>query len=279
MENILDPRVQRWNPIPSPFFGCAMSNPDHPTRRFTDRVADYVRYRPGYPDDLTEYMRKNLGWGPGCVLADLGSGTGLFTEKLLELGAVVHAIEPNAAMRAAAEEALLGRPGFLSEPGSAEATGLDPGSLDGLSVAQAFHWFEPGPAKREFLRVLKPEAKVLLVWNERDGGTAAGAAYDGVLRRHANDYSKVDHKNINDAVLRAFLNGGDVAYASFRNHQNLDFGGLVGRVTSSSYAPKPGTVAHGHLVEDLRKLFVEHARAGILRLDYETRTWIGRPAA
>ena len=120
-----------------------MSTPsnDEPTRRFNSRVDYYVKYRPRYPVELVPFFRRELGLAAPAVLADIGSGTGKLTRMLLETGYTVHGIEPNEAMRRAAEIDLEGFPGFVSRDGSAEATGLGPASLDAVVAAQAFHWF------------------------------------------------------------------------------------------------------------------------------------------
>jgi ubiquinone/menaquinone biosynthesis C-methylase UbiE len=93
--------------------------------------------------------------GPGRVVADVGPGTGIFTRLLLETGARVIGIEPNGPMRAAAERRILGEPRFESKNGRAEATGLADASVDLVTAAQAFHWFEPSAARAEFVRILR----------------------------------------------------------------------------------------------------------------------------
>ena len=139
-----------------------------PKERFTNRVDDYVRYRPGYPPELFEMLLVECGLGQESRVADVGSGTGILTRALLEAtGARVAAIEPNAAMRAAAERSLAGEPRFESLSSSAEATGLPGASVDLVIAAQAFHWFDPPRTRAEFARILKPRGKVALVWNQR----------------------------------------------------------------------------------------------------------------
>src|ERR1700732_4152215 len=126
-------------------------------QRFSNRVADYVRYRPGYPAEVLTLLRTQCGLKSGHVIADIGSGTGFLSELFLKNGNRVYGIEPNEAMRQAGEEYLASYDGFASINGSAEATTLDDASIDFVSAGQAFHWFEPVVARHEFRRILKPE--------------------------------------------------------------------------------------------------------------------------
>ena len=109
-----------------------MTTGARPTERFSDRVAAYVRCRPGYPDAVGATLAAQAGLGRGSVVADVGSGTGILTSLFLRLGCDVFAVEPNAAMRAAAEEQLADMPGFHSIQGTAEAEPFGTETLSGL---------------------------------------------------------------------------------------------------------------------------------------------------
>lgn len=247
-----------------------------PTQRFTDRVADYVRYRPGYPDALLRVLQESAGLAARSVAADLGSGTGISTELLLRAGGTVFAVEPNDAMRAAAEERLGGRPGFRSVAGTAEATTLPDASVDLVAAGQAFHWFRPEPARAEMLRILRPAGGVALFWNRRRDETPFGAGYESVLRRHGVDYAQVDHRNVDDDVISRFLAPG-WERLSFENAQELDLESLTGRMMSASYAPPVGHPWREPAVAALAALFAQHQSAGKVRVEYETVLYLGRP--
>ncbi|MHC4429965.1 MAG: class I SAM-dependent methyltransferase, partial [Planctomycetota bacterium] len=177
-----------------------------PTERFSDRVGHYVRYRPGYPSALLELFRRELGLAPAHVVADVGSGTGKLSEMFLRNGNLVFGIEPNRRMREAAEAGLRGFPRFRNIDGSAEATGLDDGSVDHVVAAQAFHWFRVDEARREFARIGKPEAWTALIWNTRSGHSPLVQAYEDMLARLSIDYAAVDHRNrIDPEVLQWFF--------------------------------------------------------------------------
>jgi len=160
-------------------------------QRFSSRVADYVRYRPGYPFELITLLRAECGLRPGHVIADLGSGTGFLSELFLKNGNRVYGVEPNEAMRQAGEEYLASHDGFVSLNGSAEATTLDNSSVDFITAGQAFHWFEADAARREFRRILKPTGWIVVLWNERQMDTPFASAYEDLLVKYGTDYTRV----------------------------------------------------------------------------------------
>jgi SAM-dependent methyltransferase len=238
--------------------------------RFSNRVANYVRYRPGYPAEMMEFFRDRLGLGAGSVVADIGSGTGLSTRPFLEAGCKVYGVEPNAAMREAAEEFLSGYPEFVSVDGTSSDTTLPDSSVDFVIAAQAFHWFEPEPTRREFKRILKPGGHVALIWNERQLDTTEFLKeYERLLLKYGRDYDKVRHEQIDEAVLSRFF-GAEFGRATFPNSQVFDFEGLRGRVLSSSYMPDESDEASGPMLKELKGLFAKHAENGRITVFYDT---------
>jgi SAM-dependent methyltransferase len=259
-----------------------MDRPRDPTRRFSDRVELYVRYRPGYPDALLDALIEEVGLGALSVVADVGSGTGISSEFLLRSGCEVFAVEPNAEMRAAAEANLGGRHRFHSVAGRAEATTLPDGSVDLVTAGQAFHWFDPGPTREEFARILRSGhsgqsgGTVALFWNSRrTESTPFLRAYEELLRRYGTDYTKVDHARIDDAVLREFF-GGLFETRVFPNSQEFDFEGLKGRLLSSSYAPGPGHPDHEPMLRALREIYDAHHEGGRVVWEYDTRLYFAQ---
>ena len=119
-------------------------------------VEDYAPYRPSYPRELLNKLKTIAQLGPALRRRGCRLGTGILTRQLLESGARVIGIEPNAAMRDAADRDLLGHPRFDSRAACAEATGLPNASVDLITAAQAFHWFDPAPTRAEFVRILRP---------------------------------------------------------------------------------------------------------------------------
>src|SRR5437870_2796600 len=149
-----------------------------PKERFSRRVENYVKYRPGYPGAVLDWLRQHCGLTADWVIADIGSGTGFLAELFLKNGNRVFGTEPNSEMRAAGETLLKKYSRFVSVDGSAEATGLDSSSVDLITAGQAFHWFDRPRARQEFERILKPGGWAALVWNERLINTPFLVAYD-----------------------------------------------------------------------------------------------------
>lgn len=252
-----------------------------PTRRFTDRVGDYVRYRPGYPPEAIALLHDRCGLGAQSVVADVGAGTGIFTRLLLAAGAkAVHAIEPNGPMRAALVAALAGEPRLHVADGTAEKTGLADASVALVVAAQAFHWFDRAAARREFARILRPGGWVALVWNSRrNDATPFLVTYEAMLRRWSPDYAEVNHRKIGLDAIAPFFAPEPVERQVFPSHQVFDFEGVRGRLLSSSYAPAAGHPNHEPMLAELRAIFDAHEEGGRVSFEYETEVYLGRFAA
>lgn len=248
-----------------------------PTARFSSRVGNYVRYRPGYPPEVIEVLKSECGLGPSAAVADVGAGTGIFTRLLLETGARVYAVEPNREMREAAEAGSEYRPNFSTVAATAEATTLPDASVDLVTAAQAMHWFDAAAARAEFARILKPEGNVALIWNSRlENGTRFMEDYEALLRRFAPEYGTVNHHNIDDAEIAAFFAPQPMRVRSFPNAQRMDYEGLQGRLLSSSYAPEAGNPNHLPMLAALRELFDHEQNDGAVEFLYETKVYWGR---
>jgi len=251
-----------------------------PTERFSDRVENYVKYRPGYPPELVGLLKERCGLGRESVVADVGSGTGILTKLFLGCGCVVHAVEPNREMREAAEQFLRDCPGFRSVDGTAEETRLPAASVDLVTAAQAFHWFDREKCRSEFRRILKPGGWMVLVWNERQVGASPFLeAYEDLLHTFAPEYRKVDHRNVDEEAIAEFFAPSPFEATAFDNHQDLDFDGLKGRLLSSSYAPAAGQPGHEPMLEALRDIFNEHAVDNAVRFLYETKVYCAQAPA
>jgi SAM-dependent methyltransferase len=250
-----------------------------PTQRFTSRVDNYVRYRPSYPPAVLELLEEHCDLSPASAIADIGSGTGKLTELFLRNGNLVYAVEPNDAMRAAAEGLLQGYPNFRSVAGTAEATTLASSRVNVVTAGQAFHWFEPIGTRREFRRILKPGGWVVLVWNERQTqGNSFMEAYEALLKRYVEDYERLEHKHVSSdgGRMATFFGNGDFSEDTFTNAQAFDLEGLKGRLLSSSYAPEEGDPRHASMLADLRALFQKHEEGQHVTFMYDTRVFFGR---
>lgn len=246
------------------------------TQRFSDRVDDYVRYRPTYPVEAVECLRDDFGLRPEHVIADVGSGTGIWSELLVRGGNEVIGVEPNGPMRAAAERMLAGEQRFRTIAGTAEATTLADASVDWVTAAQAFHWFDLERTRREFRRILRSPKRVALLWNDRRTDAPFLAAFEQFLETHGTDYAAVRHQNTTaEGVLEEFFELRSIARRSFANRQVLDFDGLRGRVLSASYMPGIGHARHDAMIKALGGLFGRFAENGVVSVEYHTRLFVG----
>jgi len=247
------------------------------TTRFSNRVADYVRYRPSYPDDLIATLAADAGLRADSTVADVGSGTGISADLLLRFGCTVYGVEPNAEMRAAAESQFRNQPRFHSCDATAEATSLPAASVDLVTAGQAFHWFDIPRTRAEFIRILRPGGYVALFWNSRrTDSTPFLKGYEALLHDFATDYEQINHTNIDAAVLSQFFGNSPFETRSFPNFQEFDYQGLQGRLLSSSYAPAVGHPRHEPMLLALQRLFREHESNGKVRFDYDTELYFGQ---
>jgi SAM-dependent methyltransferase len=245
-----------------------------PTERFSSRAANYVRSRPSYPKETLEILKQNCGLTPHSIVADLASGTGLFTRLLLENGNRVFGIEPNRAMRKAGEEYLTAYPGFTSIIGSAEATTLSDTCVDFVTAAQSAHWFDREKAIQEFRRILKPDGYLVLLWNDRRVDAAPfDREYEAMLDQFGTDYAEVKRR---DSASAEFFGTIPCQLRTLPNFQEFDYQGLEGRLLSSSYAPQAGHPSHAPMLAELRRIFERHQRRGVVRMEYTTKLYFGQ---
>jgi SAM-dependent methyltransferase len=247
-----------------------------PKARFSDRVDDYIKYRPHYPQDVLQAVEAACGLRPEHTIADIGCGTGLLAEIFLENGNRVVGVEPNREMRIGGGNYLAAYSNFSMVDGSAEATGLADASADFVIAGQAFHWFRPDDTRIEFARILKPAGWVVLVWNDRDTTSKPFLrAYEEFVLRHSTDYEQVAHKYLASYdALQRFFAPDEVKLIEQHNQQELDFDGLRGRLLSSSYVPKAGE-KHEAMMRELPHLFSSHAENGRVTLEYDTKIFYG----
>ncbi|RXJ74411.1 SAM-dependent methyltransferase [Veronia nyctiphanis] len=159
--------------------------------------------------------------------------------------------------------------------GSAEATSLPSGSVDLITAAQAFHWFNNAESQKEFRRILRPDGLVAVIWNKRDLRSAFHRDYDNLLKQYASDYAKVTHLQIKDAEVEAFFahfEGKEI----FPHHQQMDFEQLLGRLRSSSYCPDEGSEAYSTLTKAMKALFEKYKQKGFLSFEYQTCVYLGK---
>ena len=248
-----------------------------PTARFSDRVENYVRYRPGYPPEVLDLLRTECGLRPSHIVADIASGTGVFTRLLLENGNSVFAVEPNAAMREMGIQQLesLGSNRLVSVAGTAEETTLRSACVDFVTAAQAAHWFDLPRARAEFVRILRPGGWCVLIWNERETTrTSFLRDYEQLLLTYGTDYKEVRHERTT-AMIHEFFAPALSEERVFSLRQRFDYEGLAGRLWSSSYAPLEGHPSYAPMMQELQRIFRAHAKDDTVDFEYKTRAFYG----
>jgi SAM-dependent methyltransferase len=243
----------------------------HPTERFSDKVQNYVKYRPGYPKEVLNYLKTEGGLPDNSHIVDIGSGTGIFTRLLLDEGYWVYAVEPNAEMRNAAEELLGHFPRFTSVDGTGEETTLPSDSADMVVSATAFHWIDPVKAKVEFARILKPGKRTALIWNiRRHDADEFSIEYEKFWQL----FERSEKRDVTESELSSFFEG-SFHTRSFEHIQEFDLEGLIGRSFSSSFSPEEGTEKGDRFRERIVELFDRYQKEGQVQIHYTTKVYLG----
>jgi SAM-dependent methyltransferase len=239
--------------------------------RFDARAGDYARYRPSYPAAAIDAIFAGLGDPARLHVLDVGAGTGISTALLAARGAAVTGLEPNAEMRAKGEAA-----GLQMRSGHADALGVPDGSVDLVTSFQAFHWFANAESLAEFSRALRSGGRVALVWNERDDGDPFTRAYGDIVEGFSDRMALAGYRNGSQTVRELLERGGfgSVRIESFPNRQRLEYDGLIGRVRSTSYAPREGA-AYSTMVAALDAAFARFAHSGQVEIVYRTDVFLG----
>ena len=243
--------------------------------RFSSRVSNYVRFRPGYPSAVADLLRRECDLPSNARVVDVGSGTGFLSRVFLDVGFEVTGVEPNSEMRSAGDAILNAHPNFKSVEGTAEATTLESGGYDLAVAGQAFHWFNPERTRREWERILKPGCCAALTWNERWPGTDVMRSIEDVIDRYAADHDRSIREGGRSRIA-GFFAPTQVRTAEFPNHQDFDFEGVKGRILSCSYIPPENDPRSAAMFKDLKRVFDKYENGGVIRFEYRTEVYWGK---
>lgn len=243
--------------------------------RFSNRVANYIKYRPNYPMEIIQLLDKKIGLTKNLKVADIGSGTGISAINFLKNGNEVIGIEPNDEMGKAAESLLADYKNFSVLAGNAEETNLENNSIDLILASQAFHWFNHKKAKLEFKRILKKDGWVVLIWNEKkiDSQNSFMQKYGELIAKYGTDYHQVSYNNITSQIFDDFFK--NYSLETLPNFQYFNFEGLKGRLLSSSYIPLEGEV-YEEMIIVLKNLYDEFKVNDKVVFEYETKIYYGK---
>lgn len=246
------------------------------TEKFTGRAEVYAKSRPAYPNEFLEYLIAAAQLNEKSIVADIGSGTGILSRQLLDKKLSVIAVEPNDEMRLKAEQALKHTPCFTSIKGTAENTFLNDHSVDAITAAQAFHWFDREKFKQECRRILKQDAKVALVWNSRDLSRDLNKESEKICKEFCPRFNGFSGgMDASPEIFSAFFKDGKYEYQEFRNDLVIDYDGFIGRYLSASYSPKMNEKEFAPFLSAMSDLFAKYSEEGKIILPNITRSYLG----
>lgn len=244
--------------------------------KFDQKGSVYAKSRPQYPKELFARLMSDGIISSDSVIADVGSGTGIFTCQLASLVKTVYAVEPNDSMRRSAEAQYEAYANIVSVNASAEDTTLQSGAFDLVTAAQAFHWFNKDKFKAECRRILKPGGKVILLWNDRDEESEIIRRNAEINRAYCDGFMGFsDGMEVNDKSQFDGFFAESCEVMEFPNSVTCDLETFVGRSLSSSFAPAPGSKNYNGYVAALTELFNALSSGGTVEYPYVTRCYVG----
>ncbi len=224
---------------------------------FSD-AADYEAARPSYPPDAVAWFVEHLRIGPGRRVVDLAAGTGKLTRLLAPTGAELVAAEPVAGMRAALRAALPGIPVVAT---TAEQLAFREASLDAVTIAQAFHWFDHERAVAELRRTVRSGGRIGLVWNARDRSLEWVNAVWSIMDRVEKRAPWRNHDEWSDSAFRDLPGFGPLHSAEFRHTQTVTPEALVRRVATVSHRAVLPHSERAAVLGEVRDVLATHPEA------------------
>ncbi len=246
------------------------------SQRFTDTVEHYLRYRPSYPHEILERFIQS-GLTKSSIIADLGSGTGFLSKLFLDYGCTVIGVEPNEAMRAAAQQYLKSYSSFTQIAGYAEDTTLQNSSVDFITVGTAFHWFDAIKTKIEFQRILKSNGWVFLIWNVRDiEHSELMNDYENLILKYGKNYKNSRAQEFEKTAVEQFFAPNKMHSASYPYKQLFDWQGFKGRLLSTSYTLRENDPSFDDMMKELKIIFDRYQKENQIEFLYQTKMYYGQ---
>lgn len=237
--------------------------------KFTGKADVYDKYRPTYPAELIEWLWEKTH---ADTVADIGAGTGIFTKCLSAKHWKITAVEPNADML---EKLRANLSGIEIVNAPAESTGIASASVDLVTAAQAFHWFDKGKFMAECQRIFTPNGRLAVIWNTRTE-TDMQKERNEIFQRNAGQYDSVKGNLNDDGKFAPEKYFSEYERVSFLQSMTMDMEQYVGCEMSRSYAPKKGTPLYDVQLDELTRLFEKYQKGGIVDVPYKTDCYLGK---
>ena len=246
------------------------------TQNFNELAGDYTVGRPVYATDFIDSLYRRYGFDEHSVIADIGAGTGKFSKQLLDRGSTVYCVEPNDDMRNTAVKELGKYNKFHAVDGTATDTKLDDKSVDFISTAQAFHWFDTFLFKKECKRILRENGLIFLIWNMRDMSSVINQKSFEIFSEYCPQFKGFGGGiEQNDIRIKQFFDN-KYEYVEFDNPISYDRNRFISRSLSGSYSLKKGDADYDRYIEALCKLYEQYAENDVLVMENKTIAYIGR---
>ena len=246
-------------------------------KKFDGRAEEYEKGRPVYAEAFMDALFRNYGFSSTATVADIGSGTGKFAGQLLKHGFVVYGVEPNDEMRQKAAEGLSEYNGFHSVNGTEAQTGLLDQSVDFVTTAQAFHWFDVRMFQKECRRILKPDGQVFLIWNVRDMNDALNRDAYEVYRQFCPEFHGFSGGMKKDDIRIQEFFSGRYQYVEYENPLFYTEQTFISRSLSSSYSLTEKDAGYAEYLKALQSLFHKYEKSGMLTMGNHTVSYFGIP--
>ena len=244
-------------------------------QNFTGRATDYTVGRPVYALRFIEHLYSHYGFSEQSLVADIGAGTGKFTKQLLDRGSHVYCVEPNDDMREIAVKELRGYKKFTAIKGTATDTSLADHSVDFITTAQAFHWFDVAGFRNECKRILKENGYVFLIWNMRDMTSEITLECFEIYSKYCPNFKGFGGGIQKDDVrIKRFFDN-NYTYVEFDNDLYYTKDTFISRSLSGSYSLKDGDEKYDEYLGELEKVFEKYALDGNLTMKNKTVAYIG----
>lgn len=245
------------------------------TKKFSKKAKFYTAGRPAYAKEFIDELYSEYGFTEQSVIADIGSGTGKLSKQLLDRGSTVYGVEPNGDMRKTAEKELGEYRRFSSIHGTDSYTGIEAHSVDFVTVAQAFHWFDLILFQKECRRILKKSGKVFLIWNIRDISWEINKKSVEIFSKYCPEFHGFSGgMSEDDGRIQKFF-GNEYEKIEFENSLVYDKETFINRCLSGSYSLKKGDGNYEEYIKELEELYAAYEKDGRVVIGNTTVAYVG----